>query len=34
VTNENVSDLYDRVRIGTPVVVLAPHTWRLAGPPG
>jgi lipoprotein-anchoring transpeptidase ErfK/SrfK len=30
-TNENVIDLYNRVKIGTPVVVLGPRTWRLAG---
>jgi hypothetical protein len=33
-TNENVIDLYNRVGIGTPVVVLGPRAWRLAGRPG
>jgi len=30
-TNEDVIDLYKRVTVGTPVVVLGPHSWRLAG---
>ena len=30
-TNEDVIDLYNRVRMGTPVVVLGPRTWRVAG---
>jgi len=30
-TNEDVIDLYQRVTVGTPVVVVGPHLWRLAG---
>jgi lipoprotein-anchoring transpeptidase ErfK/SrfK len=30
-TNEDVIDLYQRVTVGTPVVVLGPRSWRLAG---
>jgi len=30
-TNEDAIDLYRRVTVGTPVVVLGPHSWRLSG---
>jgi len=29
-TNEDVIDLYNRVKLGTVVVVLEPQPWRLA----
>jgi len=31
-TNEDAIDLYNRVKIGTIVVVLAPTYWSFAGP--
>jgi hypothetical protein len=33
-TNEDVIDLYNRVKVGTMVVVLAPTYWSFGAPRG